>query len=531
MLPGVPEPLLSIVTPSLNQGRYIGACLESVAREMASPQARRWGVEHIVMDGGSTDQTVSLLERAGQLAYWQSKPDGGQSAAINAGLLVHARGRYATWLNADDWYEPGALGPVLERLARDDAPDVLVGRCRFVQEGRTVFSPRPPEPIDLENLLRLRSRWFAGRLIVQPEAFFRRSLFAGVGGLNEANHYSMDHELWLALLQARARFETIDHPVACLRVHDDQKTADNARIVESMVRFARPYALRHRDRLSDQPMREIEAMEGKLALACALRRHLLAPWQPKPDGPQRLAWREGAASLPPAGRKTMQQTRCGRDWASLRPPGPAEFHLEPLRRAMQGVRIPGRRLGMPRIRSLGHLPQGLPIRGKDAGDGPADAVVLWGVLSASIDPADALDRALLGLRPGGLVVLAAELTDCGQALASYVRALVRRIDQQISQDHDWLVSPQAMDWVRAVAAGQSDGASEAGRLWPADHPGLLGYDLPALMRSRGLSPIAWVRYGGLAWHPLAPFPVVPEAAEAQADAWACGVWTTPAASG
>lgn len=492
------QPLLSIVTPSLNQGRYIGQCLESIAAEITTPTAHELGVEHIVMDGGSTDQTVDLLKNATHLAHWQSQPDGGQSAAINRGLLDHATGRYATWLNADDWFEPGALGPMLERLARGDAPGVLVGRCRFVEEGRTIFAPRPPEPIDMASLLRLRTKWFAGQGIVQPEAFFDRQLFARVGGLNEANHYTMDHELWLRLLEAGARFESIDHPVACMRVHDQQKSADNRRIVESLIRFGRPFLERHRDALGSEgntAQAELDALQRKLDLSGPLLRRLDAPWSDQASDPQ------GAKAHDPA---------------------PADFHLAPLRAVLAGV---PRRAGLLRhpyrTRVVGDAtPDSLPLRLARRSEGPADLVLFWHALSAGQEPAAALRAAIDHLKPGGLVVAAAELSECDAGLSRYVQGLRRLIDQQISQDHDWLVDPAAMPWVESLAG--TTGADDAA--WRAAHPNPLGIDLDALMDGAGLERVAAMTYGGMSWHPLTPFVAVEGVPGRDAHAWACGVW-------
>jgi hypothetical protein len=490
----VPQPLLSIVTPSLNQGRYIGQCLESVAAEMASPIAREMGVEHIVMDGGSTDETVRLLENATHIVHWQSAPDGGQSAAINRGLLDHATGRYATWLNADDWFEPGALGPMLERLVCDDAPDVLVGRCRFVEGDRTIFSPKPPEPIDMASLLRLRTKWFAGELIVQPEAFFDRGLFERIGGLNEANHFTMDHELWLKLLEAGARFEAIDHGVACMRVHPQQKTADNRRIVESLIRFGRPFL----DRLGEPggvARSEIASLERKLALSDPVLRRLRLPW----------------AGLEPIG--DAQQAHAA---------GPGEFHLSPLRAVLDGVPkgpgVLGRRY---QTRVLGDGPiSDIPLRLKPRTEPPFDAVLFWHTLSRAQDPAHALREAIAGLRAGGFVVAAAELASCESGLAQYTQGLAGLINQQLSQDHDWLIDHAAMPWVSSM-----DGATvEDDARWLAAHPHPSGVDLETLMAEAGLERVASMRYGGMSWHPLTPFAAVEGVPGREHDAWCCGVW-------
>jgi GT2 family glycosyltransferase len=503
----VPEPLLSIVTPSLNQGRYVGQCLGSVAAEMLSPRAHAHGVEHIVMDGGSTDETVGHLERATHLAHWQSGPDGGQSAAINRGLLDHARGTFATWINADDWFEPAALGRMLERLSRPDAPDVLVGRCRFVEDGRTIFAPRPPEPIDMASLLQLRSKWFAGRLIVQPEAFFRRSLFERVGGLNESNHFTMDHELWLKLLEAGARFEVVDHPVACMRVHEAQKTADNRRIVESLIRFGRPFLERHQGQLGERgagALAEVDGMARKLDASEALVRRLRLPWTQDTTQP-------AVRAAPPEA------------------PEPDEFHLAPLRAVLSGV--PSRPDGARRryrAHVVGKAPVSkLPVRLAVRARPPYDLVLLWNALGSGADALAVLTAAVEGLRPGGLVVAASELAGDGQGLKQYAEGLARIIDRQLSENHDWLIDPSVGAWVEAVARGGGAGDAQ----WRAWHPNPFGIDLAGLMAGAGLEPVSVSRYGGTSWHPLTPFPAVEGVEGRDRDQWACGVWRKPVVTG
>lgn len=494
----MPQPLLSIVTPSLDQGRYIGQCLESVAAEMALPAAQAHGVEHIVMDGGSTDETVGLLERATHLAHWQSAPDGGQSAAINRGLLDHARGRYATWINADDWFEPGALGPMLERLASDDAPDVLVGRCRFVEGDRTIFEPRPPEPIDIANLLRLRTKWFAGELIVQPEAFFSSALFERVGGLNEANHFTMDHEFWLKLLEAGASFRSIHHPVACMRVHEAQKTADNRRIVESLIRFGRPFLDRHAEMLGE-PGRiarsELVGLERKLTLSEPVLRRLRVPWA-NVEHTERV---DGAADVVPG-----------------------EFHLAPLRAVLSAVpKSPGLLRRRYRSRVLGDAPIAeLPVRFTPTTDPSYDMVLCWQAFSRSRDPAAELTNAVAGLRAGGVLVAMAEIAPCEHGLNTYTEGLAGLIDQQLSQDHDWLIDPAAMPWVESLAGARHDDDAR----WLASHPHPFGIDLGDLMDRAGLEHVSSMTYGGMSWHPLTPFAAIEGVPGRDSDAWACGVW-------
>lgn len=260
--------LISVVTPVYNGAAFLGRCLASVASEAASlPHGT---VEHVVMDGGSTDGSAELA-REHQRAYpWlvsevRSGRDGGQSAAINAGMRL-ARGRWAAWLNADDWYEPGALAAVADAIRREPGADVVVGRARMVDaSGAVVWAPHPPEPISLGNLLRLGSVWFAGRNLVQPEVFFRRELFLRVGGLEVANAYSMDHVLWAEMAAAGARFAVIDRLLASQAVHPGQKTARRYESRRCTIEAARRVLERHEGRLGVEAAavrRDIDAFEA-----------------------------------------------------------------------------------------------------------------------------------------------------------------------------------------------------------------------------------------------------------------------------
>jgi glycosyltransferase involved in cell wall biosynthesis len=114
---------LSVITPSLNQARYIGECLDSVRR--AGEHAGPYEVEHIVIDGGSTDGTVDLLATRSDIR-WISEKDTGQSNAINKGLAM-AKGDILAYLCADDLYEPDAVHTVMEAFLQDPQADRLRG--------------------------------------------------------------------------------------------------------------------------------------------------------------------------------------------------------------------------------------------------------------------------------------------------------------------------------------------------------------------------------------------------------------------
>jgi glycosyltransferase involved in cell wall biosynthesis/SAM-dependent methyltransferase len=220
---GRPWPRISIITPSFNQGQYIEQTILSVAFQHYPD------VEHIVMDGGSKDGTVAVLEKYSPLlSYWVSGKDGGQSNAINKGF-ARATGEIITWLNSDDLLAPGAL--VAIAMAFDSsAADMVAGICQIHRDNQ-IFDQHLTSctdgPLPLAELLDLENCWMSGQFFFQPEVFFKRELLLKVGGsVNEKAHWSMDYDLWVRFAQAGAILKVIGRPVAQFRVHEEQKTHD-----------------------------------------------------------------------------------------------------------------------------------------------------------------------------------------------------------------------------------------------------------------------------------------------------------------
>ena len=208
--------------PSFNQGAYIEETLLSVLHQ-GYPN-----VEHIVIDGGSTDGTPAMLERyRDRLAHVASEPDNGQSHAINKGMAL-ATGEILTWLNSDDMLAPGRAGSGGAGLRhprrgydRGDLP--AVSRGELVAQHITSCADGP---LPLEDLLDLDNGWNAGQFFYQPEVMFTRELWQRAGGhVNDWLHYSMDYELWLRFAEAGARLHVIGRPVAWFRLHDAAEDA------------------------------------------------------------------------------------------------------------------------------------------------------------------------------------------------------------------------------------------------------------------------------------------------------------------
>lgn len=178
------QPLVSIITPSLNQGEYIEETIESVSAQTYEP------IEHIVVDGGSTDGTVDILSSYDHLT-WISEPDDGQANAINKGLEM-ASGDVVTWLNSDDIY---VTIDTVENAVDSFIGDVNVvhGDLAFIDADSTVYFYSVSEPFDHRKYL---LGWQHRPL--QPSTFFEGALFREYS-LNEAYDYAFDLEQWIRL--------------------------------------------------------------------------------------------------------------------------------------------------------------------------------------------------------------------------------------------------------------------------------------------------------------------------------------------
>jgi glycosyltransferase involved in cell wall biosynthesis len=226
-LPVVNEPLVSILTPSFNQARWLVDNVQSVARQ-TYPR-----IEHIVMDGGSTDGTVDLLAQAGERITWQSEPDRGQSHALNKALAA-STGEIIGWINSDDaYYDVDAVAAVAQCFARHPDVDVVYGHAALVNADGRILQMLWAPPFRY-GLLRLTN------FIVQPAAFIRRSAL-GATLVDETFHYAMDYELWLRLGQER-RIAKINHVVAVDRNYPERKSVARTDLAEiDYARLRRAY--------------------------------------------------------------------------------------------------------------------------------------------------------------------------------------------------------------------------------------------------------------------------------------------------
>ena len=202
-------PLVSVVTPSLNQGRYLREAIESVRAQTYAP------IEHIVVDGGSTDETLGILESCEGLRFG-SEPDTGQSNALNKGFAL-AHGQILGWLNADDGYLPDAVAQGVAALQETGAGLVYADVTRIDDDGSN------PRRIRLRPQFDLWTELNDGCGIYSPAVFFTREAFEQAGGIDESLHLTMDYDLWLRIGK-RFPAQHVDAVWAIQRLHAGAKS-------------------------------------------------------------------------------------------------------------------------------------------------------------------------------------------------------------------------------------------------------------------------------------------------------------------
>jgi hypothetical protein len=258
-------PRITIITPSFQQAEYLEECLESVHAQ-GYPD-----LEHIVVDGGSTDGSKAIIERyADKLAWWCSEPDGGQSAAINKGL-ERATGQVFGWLNSDDLLLPGALHHVGRWFSEDPGAWAHRGRLELTEGCITQEFPGAVVPHDQHSL-------YHDPLVVQQSTFYRMDAVRALGGVEAGLHHVMDLELQWQLLFRVGEAGLVSHePVlAVFRQHAGSKTAQ------------------HRDRFLDEQATLLHTMltatgQADLAGVLALGRTLVSGLREVPVSRQQ-AW-------------------------------------------------------------------------------------------------------------------------------------------------------------------------------------------------------------------------------------------------
>jgi GT2 family glycosyltransferase len=208
------NPLVSIVTPSFNQARYLEETLRSVL-DQDYPN-----LEYIVVDGASTDGSVEIIRKyADKLAWWVSEQDSGQAEAINKGLS-HATGEIVAWLNSDDYYLPGAIAAVVSAFEENPDAVLIYADMLAVDEHGETINALHYQQMGLEDLL-------CFQIIGQPAVFFRREALEKAGVLDPSYHFLLDHHLWLRIA-LQGRILHVDETWATARYHAEAKNRARA---------------------------------------------------------------------------------------------------------------------------------------------------------------------------------------------------------------------------------------------------------------------------------------------------------------
>lgn len=205
---------ISVVTPSLDHGRYIEHAILSILQQ----QYKHF--EHVVVDGNSTDDTLEILRKYSHLR-WISEPDAGQTAAINKGIRM-VTGDVFAYLNADDFYYPGAFETAAAIFQEDPTTAVLIGDCDAVSADSRVIERYRASVDQFEGMLRFWD-WGHRFCIPQPAVFLRRDVIETVGFFDEQYDLAMDYEMWLRLA-TRYPFTVVHQTLAACRVTEDTKT-------------------------------------------------------------------------------------------------------------------------------------------------------------------------------------------------------------------------------------------------------------------------------------------------------------------
>jgi glycosyltransferase involved in cell wall biosynthesis len=220
-------PLVSIVTPTYNMGRFLPETIESVLSQDYP------NIEYIVMDGASTDNTLDVLRRYEGRLQWFSEKDRGQSDAINKGFL-RSRGEIFTFLNSDDTYLPGAVSRAVEAFLKHPEAGVVYGDAYYTAEDNSIIRQYPVDPYDYHRLGTLCH-------ICQPAAFLRAEAFRQAGMLDTNLHLTLDYDLWLKISE-RWPMVKIDHFLANSRMWADNKTLSKRLITfQEVVRILKKH--------------------------------------------------------------------------------------------------------------------------------------------------------------------------------------------------------------------------------------------------------------------------------------------------
>jgi glycosyltransferase involved in cell wall biosynthesis len=206
-------PKISVITPTYNCGQYLERCLQSVLAQ------RYENIEHIVIDGGSKDNTIEVLRKHPHLR-WISEPDRGEGDALNKGLRL-VQGDVVCWLNADDWYLDNVFQTVGGAFSAHPDWQLVYGNTNMVgPDGKILWVKQSDPAVNHHKLVRW---WLCNRMPHQPSMFFSQKLIKRVGPFKAELHFSIDLEYWVRC-STQCDFHHIDMPMSCALQRPDCKS-------------------------------------------------------------------------------------------------------------------------------------------------------------------------------------------------------------------------------------------------------------------------------------------------------------------
>ena len=210
-------PFFSIVIATYNYGRFLGQAIESVINQSCQDY------ELIVVDGGSKDNTLDVIRKYERyISWWVSEPDKGQSNAFNKGFS-HSKGKFLTWLNADDIYLPGALEAVKIKLLKNPDAGWATGNFLRFRDDNGIIIEAKWGPHFLPRFLQTPD---APLVIFGPTTFWSRKIYEDVGELDESLHYAMDTDYWWRIVNKGYKQVRVNHCCWAFRMHEASKTAE-----------------------------------------------------------------------------------------------------------------------------------------------------------------------------------------------------------------------------------------------------------------------------------------------------------------
>ena len=238
-----PWPKISVVTVSFNQADFLEASIRSVLDQNYP------NLEYIIVDGGSTDGSVEIIERYRDRCHAVIvEPDRGQSDALNKGFAL-ATGETMNWLCSDDLLEPRSLAEIGRAYALHGA-DIIAGGCARIGGTRAEEHYRHHTRLPLDRTVRLvpldilhfMGSWQASNYFFQPEVFFSRRVWLASGAyIKEHLFYAMDYDLWLRMALAGATARHIPATIGCSRSHAAQKTQSDRKYLHQMRQLMDEY--------------------------------------------------------------------------------------------------------------------------------------------------------------------------------------------------------------------------------------------------------------------------------------------------